>query len=181
MHPFTAQLYRKGYIESPYMIPSFIGSSAIVGTGIADLFVGEDNALNSGEFVQNGLLVHTVPTIGATIGASIGGGGRALRTRMNMPANRRVVDVVPVGAPSNGPRRKPINSPLTDEEIYSIGRDSAAGAAAGLGVSGLATMGYITNDMFRQSEPESLGQALSMKDRAELNELIDQNSSGGVF
>ena len=67
------KLQEAGYGNPTLLAPAVTASAVGVGmaAGTADLFMGESNALNSNEFLANGMLTQ-MPVAGAMIGSAVG-------------------------------------------------------------------------------------------------------------
>lgn len=180
MHPFTKQ-FLNSYQNNPYALAATGATGVTAAVGLGDLFLGEQNAINSGEFLQNGLVTHFVPAAGYVVGGAMGGFGNAARARMrrsSVSPNTRVVDLVPSNGGSYSSASQQRFRPTEEMNPQALARDVGVGAGLGTVAASIPAVGYMIQD---ESQPESLGQALSMKDRAELNALLDTHSDGPVF
>lgn len=180
------------------VVPLSAGISASL-LGTADLFLGEDNALNSGEFLTNGLVSAVIPSAGALTGSMIGLGGygarRALagvRGRKNPPPNTAVVDLAQRKSrgkdmySSYGPAGDPYGKmePPSKDEIkeFLTGSTHAAinGAAIGSVAALIPTARYMGEDIRGESGDNrsirSLKDSLSESDLRTLNALLEANS-----
>ena len=182
MHPFTKQILGKAY-ASPYIGTAALGGGTTTIAGLVDLARGEEHAFNSGECIQNGVVVNTVPGLGMIAGAAIGGLGHAGRARMRgrYPgvAGNQTIDMMQ----TKGGGFKPDNRFKYQEEINpgAMGRDMAIGGGIGATAAAFPAIGYMMNDSDSREPIQSLGQSLSMKDKNELNALLDTHSSGPAF
>ena len=178
MHPFTAQLLNQYATHSALLGSAGVNAVTCL-TGLGDLAFGERHDFNSGEIPQNMMVAGFVPLAGSLAGAAVGGLGHMGRARMkyrNRPANGAIVEMK-----SNDGRYESNDrfQPTRDINPEHMGRDLAIGSTIGTAASAVPAIGYMIND--QPQEPQTLGQALSMKDRAELNDLLDTHSDGAAF
>ena len=182
MHPYTRSVLGEAF-NSPYIATAALGGSAATLAGAIDLVRGEEHLFNSGEFFQNGLVMHTVPVAGTMAGMAVGGLGHIGRARMRGrypgAAGNQTIDMMP-----NKSGGFKADDRFTYQEQINpayMGRDIGIGGGIGTMAAAVPAIGYMMNDSDSREPISSLGQALSMKDRDELNALLDTHSSGPAF
>lgn len=200
MHPFTRAILNsppgQAISNNPFtLVP--IGTVAGAGlVGSADLFIGEDTGLNSGEFLTNGLVSTVIPIAGAVTGSTIGLGGYSTRKFMadkkglrNPPPNNAVVDMTR----ADGVYRSVGNSYTEDrpktlkeigEYLKGTANSSVNGAAIGSLIAGLPVTRYMAEDWKDETGDKqtvgSLKEALSENDLRILNALLEANSGQNI-
>ena len=168
-------------------LASVIGASGIAAGGaLVDQFVGEDNALNSGEFFLNAPIA-AMPVVGAGLGAVAG-------TRMVGPEQRERVKNAEVAQAKEGLQKYARDNSydaaqqrFADQKNAAINKGihlrnqrAYGGAALGavLGAAGsLALMRDGSAQPMPPSAQESIAASISMKDRNEMIALLDAHGA----
>lgn len=143
-------------------VPAGLAATAV---GIGDLFMGEQNGLNSGEIPLN-YLASSVPVMGGLVGGAIGAGGAYLSSPA-VQASDRTLTLVP---DNKGNYSAPQIEAKRSVGPRKIGRKAAIGGAIGSAVAAIPAIGYMINDQPRQGE--SLAKSLSNEDKQVLNALL---------
>ena len=175
MSPFGKD-FVQGYVNGgdrdfPGMNPFVTGipaAGAILGTvGMADNLTGQENMFNSGEFIANGAIAGAVPLAGGVVGSVVGAMGNSARQGHRL---RKL--------------HKSVGLPYERKLENMDGRSMGAAATLGGMIGAASTIPGATKFMMNDEPPiesRSLGSALSMKDRQELNALLEQHSDGPAF
>lgn len=174
MHPFTREVLggmgsgsRDELGAHPFVsaVPMAFGLTAAV--GMADNVLGEDNMFNSNEFIANGAVAGTVPIAGGIVGAAIGAAGNKARQGHRLRKVHKTMGM-------------PYEARLSNMDGRAMGAAATTGAMIGAGAAMPGAMRFMAEDVFNPEE-QSLGRSLSMKDRDELNALLDAHSDGPAF
>lgn len=182
MHPFTRQVLGHA-TNDPYLMAAALGGGTTTIAGAVDLATGPEHIFNSGEFIENGLIAQSVPMLGMLGGMAVGGLGHAGRARMRgrypgAAANQTIDMKQTKGGGFNADRDFRYTEQINPAHM---GRDMAIGGAIGSTAAAFPAIGYMMNDSDSREPIQSLGQSLSMKDKNELNALLDTHSSGPAF
>jgi len=181
MHPFTKAIYDRMSDYAGSADPRSVNDAIALGlnpvvisagalpaaaltnaVAIGDLFMGDQNGINSGELPMNSI-VGAVPALGGLAGGMLGATG-AYYGAPETAAPQRVVDL--------NSKDNYKSAPVSPKRNISRGRMASRagiGAAIGSAVAAIPAIGYMANDT---TDMGALAASLSPQDRQVLNSLL---------